>query len=77
MLKDSTLVGVFPSTPPSTDVAAVNMISTIGHNSRGKEVVEISSLCPYEALYDDIQSISNVHYDDDNLCNTPFFTPLH
>ena len=44
MLKDSTLMGVFPSTPPIMEVATVNMISTTGHSPRGKEVVESSSL---------------------------------
>ena len=36
MLKDSTLMGVFPSAPPSTEVAIVNMISTIGYSTKGK-----------------------------------------
>ena len=63
LLKDSTLMGVFPSTPPSTYVATVNMISMSGHNPRGKEVVESSSLIPYEALYDVVQSSFDVHYD--------------
>ena len=50
--KDLTLMGVFPSTPPSTEVETVNMISMTNHNPRGKEVVDSSSLFPYEALYD-------------------------
>ena len=36
MLKDSTLMGVFPSTPPSTEVVTVNMISITGYSSKGK-----------------------------------------
>ena len=67
MLKDSTLIGVFPSTPHSMKVATVNMISTTGHSPRGKEVVESSSLGPYKALYDVVQSASNVHRDDLHL----------
>ena len=49
------------------EVATMNMIFTIGHSPRGKEVVESSSLGPYEALYDVIQSVSDVHYDDLHL----------
>ena len=63
MLKDSTLMGVFPSNTPSMDVATVNMISMTGHSPRGKEVIESSFLGPYEALYDAIQSTSDVHSD--------------
>ena len=36
MLKDLTIMGVFPSHPRSTEVATVNMISTTGHSPRGK-----------------------------------------
>ena len=67
MLKDSTLMGVFPSTYHSTEVAIVNMISTTNHNPRGKEVVEPSSLSPYKALYDAVQFASDVDSDDINL----------
>ena len=76
MLKDSTLMGVFPSTPPSTEVETMNMISTAGHSPRGKEVVESSSLGPYEALYDVVQSASDVHYDDLHLvASDPYHLP--
>ena len=43
------------------------MISTTSHSSKGKEVVETSSVGPYEALYDVVQSIYNIHYDDHHL----------
>ena len=36
MLKDSTVMGVFPSTPPRTKVAIVNMICMIGYSPKGK-----------------------------------------
>ena len=36
LLKDSSLMGVFPLTTPSMGVASVNMISTIGHIPKGK-----------------------------------------
>ena len=60
MLKESTLMGVFPSATPSTEVAIVNMISTTGYSPKGKQIVESSSLGPYEVLYDVVQSASNV-----------------
>ena len=67
MLKYLTLMGIFPSTPPSTEVETMNMISTTDHSSKGKEVVETYSLGPYEALYDVVQSTSNIHSDDLHL----------
>ena len=54
MLKDSTLMGVFPSAPPSIEVAIVNMISRTGYITKGKKIVESSSLGPHEAMYDAI-----------------------
>ena len=60
MLKDSTLMGVFPSTPPSTEVATLNMISTTGYNPRCKKIIESSSLGPYKALYYVVQSVFGV-----------------
>ena len=76
MLKDSTLIGVFPSTPHSTKVATVNMISTTGHSPRGKEVVDSSSLGPYKALYDVVQSAFDVHPDDLHLvASNPYHFP--
>ena len=43
------------------------MISTTGYNTKGKEIVESSSLGPHEAMYDAIQSISDDHVDDLHL----------
>ena len=67
MLKDSTLMAVFPLTPPSTKVATVNKISTTGHIPKGKEVVETSSLGIYKDLYNAIQFVLDEHYDDHHL----------
>ena len=67
LLKYSTLMGLFPSSPPSTKVATVNMISMIVYSSKGKKVVESSSLGPYEALYDVVQSAFNVQPDNIHL----------
>ena len=36
MLKDSTLMGVFPLAPPSTKVATMNMISTTCYSAKEK-----------------------------------------
>ena len=67
---------VFTSSPPSTDVATVNIISTYGYSPKGKESVESSSLGPYEALYDVLQSTSDVHYDDLHLvASDPYHLP--
>ena len=69
-------MGVFPSAPPSMDVATVNMISMISHSPRGKEIVESSSLGPYEALYYVVQSASDIHYNDVHLvASDPYHLP--
>ena len=34
VLKDSSLMGVFPSTPPSTDSALVNMIASFDYEPK-------------------------------------------
>ena len=76
MLKDSTLMGVFPSTPPSMELVTMNIISTTDHSPRGKEVVESSSLSPYEAMYELVQFTSDVHYDDLHLvASDPYHLP--
>ena len=76
MLKYLTLKGVFPSTPPSMKVVTVNMISTTSYSTKGKEVVDLSSLGPYEALYDVVESASDVHPDDLHLvASDPYHLP--
>ena len=55
---------------------AVNMISTTGYSTKGKEIVESSSLGPIEAIYDDIQSISDDHVDGLHLmASDPYHLP--
>ena len=66
-MKDSSRMGVFPSTTPSMKVAIVNIISTTMHIPKGKEIAETPSLGPHEALYDAIQYASNVYYDDHHI----------
>ena len=76
MMKHSNLMGVSPSTPPSTELATMNMISMTGHGPQGKEVVESSSLGPYEELYDVVQSTSDVQPDDLHLvASDPYHLP--
>ena len=48
MLKDSSLMGIFPSTPPNTDTETVNMISSFDYDPKGKQIVESTSLSPHE-----------------------------
>ena len=40
MLKDSSLMGIFPSTPPSMDSATVHMIASFDYEPKGKHIVE-------------------------------------
>ena len=69
-------MGVFLSPPPSTEVTTMNIISMTGYNPKGKEFVESSSLGPYEALYDDVLSASDVHSDDNYLVvSDPYHLP--
>ena len=56
MLKDSSLMGIFPSTPPSTDTATVHMIASFDIEPQGTNVVESTSLSPPKAMYDTIQT---------------------
>ena len=48
MLKDSSLMGIFPSTPPRTDTATVHMIGSFDYEPKGKHVVEPTSLSPHK-----------------------------
>ena len=64
MLKDSSLMGIFPSTPPSTDTATVHMIASFDYETKGKQVVESTSLISREALYDTIQTFFDDHMED-------------
>ena len=76
MLKYSTLMGVFPLTPPSMEVVTINMISMTDYSPKGKEVVDSSSLFLYEAMYDVVQSIFDDHIDDLQLvASNPYHMP--
>ena len=67
MLKDSSLMGVFPSTPPSTDSTSVNMITSFDYEPKGHYVFESTSLIPHKAMYDAIQPSFDDHTNDLHL----------
>ena len=76
MLKDSSLMGIFPSTPPSTDTATVHMIASFDIEPQGTNVVESTSLSPHEAMYDTIQTYSDDHTDEIHLvASDPYHLP--
>ena len=76
MLKDSSLMGVFPLARPSMEVETMNMISMTGYSPKGKEVLDSSSLGPYEALYDVVECSSDVQLDDLHLvASDPYHFP--
>ena len=60
-------MGIFPSTPPSTDTATVDMITSFDYDPKGKQVVESTSLSPHEAMYDTIQTFFDDHTNDLHL----------
>ena len=48
----------------------------IGGMSKGKEIVESSSLSPNKAMYESIQFVSNVYIDDHHLeASDPYHLP--
>ena len=52
------------------------MISSFNYDPNGKQVVETSSLSPHEAVYDAIQSVSDVPTDDPHLvASDPYHLP--
>ena len=60
MLKDSSLMRIFPSTPPNKDTVIVHMIISFDCDPKGKQVVESTSLSSHEAMYDTIQTFSDL-----------------
>ena len=55
----------------------INIISSMTEGmSKGKEIVESSSLSPHEAMYESIQSIFYVYIDDHHLVESdPYHLP--
>ena len=64
MLKDSSLMGIFPSTPPRMDTMTIHMIASFDYEPKSKQVVDSTSSSSHEAMYDAIQTFSNDHTDD-------------
>ena len=79
ILKYSSLMGVFPSiaAPPSIETSMINMISSKTRGmSKGKQIIELSSLSPHEALYDAIQYVSDSYIDGHHLvASDPYHLP--
>ena len=67
MMKDSSLTGILPSTPPSTDTAIVHMIASFDFEPQGQNVVEFTLLSLHEAMYNTIQTCSDDHTNDIHL----------
>ena len=45
-------MGIFPSTPPSTDTATVHMIASFDIEPQGQNVVESTLLSLHKAMYE-------------------------
>ena len=69
-------MGIFPSTPPSTDTATIHMIASFDYEPKVKHVVDSTSLSPHESMYDTIQTFSDDHTDDLHLvASDPYHLP--
>ena len=76
MLKDSSLMGIFPSTPPNTDTVTIHMITSFDFEPKGKQFIESTSLSSHEAMYDTIQTLFDDHTDDLHLvASNPYHLP--
>ena len=74
MLKDSSLMGIFPSNPPNTKTVTVNMIYSLDYDPKGKQIVDSTSLSSQEAMYNVIQTLSDDHTNDLHLvASNPLF----
>ena len=69
-------MGIFPSTPPSTDTTTVHMIPSFDYEPKEKNVFDSTSLNPHEAIYDTIQTFFDDHTDDLHLVDLdPYHLP--
>jgi len=76
MLKDSSLMGVFSSTPPNTDTAKVNMIASFDYDPKGKQIVGSTSLSLHEEMYNIIEALFDDHTDELHLKTYPTAIPV-
>ena len=67
MLKYSSLMGIFSSTPPNIDAVIVNMIVSFDFNPKGKQIVESTSFNMHEEMYNVIQTLFDDHTDELHL----------
>ena len=76
MLKDSSLMGIFSSTPPNTDTVTVNMISSFDYDPNGKQIVGSTLLSTHEAMYNVIQTLYDDHTNDLHMvASYPYHLP--
>ena len=69
-------MGIFPSTPPNTDIVIVNMIASFDCDPKGKQIVEPTSLTMHEEMYNIIQTLSNDHTIDlHSVTSDPYHLP--
>ena len=69
-------MGIFPSTPPTTDTATVNMISLFDYDPKGKQIFESTSFILHEEMYNIIQTLSDDHTDELHLmASDPYHLP--
>ena len=76
MLKHSSLIGIFLSNPPNTEMTRVNMISSFDYDPKGKQIIESTSLSPHEEMYNIIQTLFDDHTDELHLvASDPYHLP--
>ena len=69
-------MGIFPSNPPNTNMAMVNMIYLFDYDPKGKQIVDSTSLSLHEAMYNVIQTLSDDHTNDLHLvASDPYHLP--
>ena len=69
-------MGIFPSTPPSTDTTIVHLIASFDIEPQGTNFVDSTSLSLHEAMYDTIQMCFDDHTDDIHLvASDPYDLP--
>ena len=69
-------MGIFPSTPPNTDTATVNMIASSNCEPKGKQIVDSTSLSLHEEMYNIIQTLYDDHTDELHLvASDPYHLP--
>ena len=69
-------MGIFPSTPPNTSTATVNMIASCDYEPKVKQIVESTLLSLHEEMYNVIQTLFDDHTDEVHLmASDPYHLP--